>query len=191
MHRNDYYHCGKLSLFNVRLLWDVQEARALNPEIEALVQARAARDHISGPISLMHQSTFLGHAYIVLVLLNEYIYKHFTRPEKRQFKEVFSKLFDIVQDTEHLYSESRDPKIGAQSPPRDLTKREEFFRTLRNALAHACVVIQEDAFEFYNEGETDRAVIKLTWEKLGLLCDATIAAYTSVLWPRTIISKDA
>jgi len=32
-------------------------------------------------------------------------------------------------------------------------------------------------------GEFDRAIIRMTWENMGRLCDATLFAYTEVLYP--------
>lgn len=188
MDRLDYYHCAKLSLFNVRLLCDLERARASEPVVDRLIRQRARSDSLSEPVSLMHQTTFLGHAYVMLVWMHEYVYKTFKKNEKKRFKRAFSQRFDIEGDTVRLHSElSTDKDHGEDATPRDLTKRYEFFRTLRNAIAHARVEIGEGTFAFINDGKkddvVDTATVEMTWEQLGKLVDAVLFAYTDILYP--------
>lgn len=178
----EYYHCAKLSLFNVRLLHDLEESRASDPAVEQIIHRRAKNDQVAEPISLMHQSTFLGHAFIILVWMNEYVYKKFKNSEKKKFKKAFSIRFNIETDTEMRSSELLASEDSNGESPRDLSKREEFFRTMRNALAHARVDIVEGYFVFDNTSDYDRATIKMTWAQLGKLTDAMLFAYTDVLY---------
>lgn len=170
----DYYHFAKLSLFNARLLADLEEARESKPDVEEIIHARAQSDNVREPVNLVHQSTLFAHAYIILVWLDERIHKEFQQTKKESFAERLSERFDLRRDTQKL-----------SSTYRDLGKQSVFLGTMRNALAHAHVDIEDDCFVFSDENQrraNDKAEIRMTWDQLGKLLDATMFAYNDVLY---------
>jgi Arc/MetJ family transcription regulator len=64
-------HVAKLSLFNVRLLWQLEQARS-SSDIDRLVSDVAHRSNVSlENLSLLHQAAFLEFGYVTLVWLYE------------------------------------------------------------------------------------------------------------------------
>lgn len=179
MDTKDYFHVAKLSLFNVRLLAEMEAARAERAgQVSDLVERRIAEDGLRSPVSLMHQSTFLAHAYIVLVWLREYVWKGFDEVTKTRMRESLVRRYDWRGGLSERWA--RDPKH------RDLTKPREILEVLRNAIAHARVDIDDGAWRFSNDDPKDPqsdAYIVLTFDQLGAVCDAVFFSYNDILFP--------
>jgi len=172
------YHFAKLSLFNVKLLADLEKARESKPAVEEIIHACALNNNVCEPVNLVHQSTLFAHAYIILVWLDQRIRKEFTLSDEESFAKSFSSRFDPLKDTKTRKSEKRK-----------LENQGVFLRTMRNALAHAHVDIEDDdincpCFVFRDQDKNggDKAEIHMTWCQLGKLLDATMFAYKDVLY---------
>ena len=163
------FHFAKLALFNVRLLWDIEQARSREDVIHRLVSDRIREDSIGEPVSLLHQATFLQFAYISLVWLWE-------RGEKAEVQH------EVVKHLSGLFNFDKAVKLYG---PRPLNGPRDILRLLRNAISHGHVVATESAFIFRDigRGEDEFSAVRLSWVDLGDLSECMLAAWNRVLWP--------
>lgn len=167
MDRNAF-HFAKLALFNIRLLNDIEQARCNTPVLEELVIKRSAMDHISLPVSLLHQATFLQFAYICLVWL-------------------WGKSKAGESIAPQVAKRFNFDEIEKVSGHRQLSLPKDYLRLIRNALSHANVKVEESHFEFSDinkrRGETEFTIVRLGWEKVGCLSKAVLFAINDQIYP--------
>ena len=165
------FHIAKLALFNVRLLNEFENARLRSKEIDELIEARAASDGIARPISLMSQAVFLQFAYVCMVWLWE-----IAKAERSE-----TEIVDLVQQKFHF-----DPVIGKVKGERNVTEPKDFIRLVRNAISHARVIVQDDAFILSDidcRKEKSKTVVQLSWAELGQLSEAVLFAMNNKIYP--------
>lgn len=163
----DAFHFAKLSLFNVRLLDDLQSSKL--KAVQRLIESRAKADNVCLPVSLLHQGTFLAFAYICLVWLWERLKA--VGNEERIAEEV-GKRFEFSQRC-NVNGERAVKKPG------------DYLRLIRNAISHARVCVTDKSFEFRDRkrrGEKDDTVLEMTWESLGELSEKVLFAVNDSLY---------
>lgn len=109
---------------------------------------------------LLHQGTFLGFAYITLVLLWEQVKKD---DEKRTL---------VIGDIDFNFS-----AIRKNSGPRKFESKNDYLRVLRNGLSHARVEIKDQIFVFTDIDrriEKEDTRIEISWVNLAKLSEATM-----------------
>jgi hypothetical protein len=165
----DAFHFAKLSLFNVRLLDDLQSSNLKG--VQRLIESRAKADNVCLPVSLLHQGTFLAFAYICLVWLWERL--------KAAGNEAC-----IAKKVGKHFNFSQMCKVDGE---RKVEKPEHYLRLIRNAISHAKVCVTDKSFEFRDRdergGEKDDTVLEMTWESLGELSEAVLSAVNRSLYP--------
>lgn len=185
----DHFYVAKLSLLNVRLLAAMEEKRPGTPDVGSLVREVLAGNGVSEPCSLMHQSTFLHHAYVCLVWLWEAC-KRSGLSEDDLAKAASGRLStDFVKGVvvvENTYSTK--PRIM------DLPG---ILKTCRNAIAHARVHFEDhvDGFQFvFTDVKPSKppkppetATIRLSSNQVGQLSDAVLFALSDLCYPRKSI----
>lgn len=165
----DSFHIAKLSLFNMRLLSEVEDASHWHKDIGNLKSEICRRNNISEPVCLLHQSSFLGHAYVCLVWLRECIKRN------KQDEEDYLKRL-----SEFDYS-----PFEKVSGPRDVSDPIQILRLIRNAISHSRVTFSEDHFVFSDKSreEESETVVRGTWEAVGMLADASLFAVSGIVYP--------
>ncbi|MBW1707361.1 MAG: hypothetical protein JRJ86_19740 [Deltaproteobacteria bacterium] len=165
------FHIAKLSLFNMRLLSEVEDASHCHHDIKALKSEQCRLNNVSEPVSLLHQTSFLGHAYVCLVWLRECVKKN-TQDERAYLETLDS--FDF----------SSFKKV---SGPRDLTKQRQILRLIRNAISDARVTFSDSYFIFSDidekAGEREETVVRGTWQAVGMLADTSLFAVNDIVYP--------
>ena len=166
------FHIAKLSLFNMRLLHDIETASTGHSDIGALKKRRCRLDSVSEPVSLLHQSAYLGHAYVCLVWLRETVKKD--TAAEAQYIETLPKRFDFSL-------------VDKVSGPRDISAPKEKLRLIRNAISHAGVTFEDDRFLFSDrdprkKDETE-TVASLSWSGVGMLADASLFTVNDLIYP--------
>jgi hypothetical protein len=165
----DAFHIAKLSLFNMRLLRDIETASTWHSDIGALKSRRCRLDSVSEPVSLFHQSAYLGHAYVCLVWLRETVKKD--TAAEAQYIETLPKRFDFSL-------------VEKVSGPRDISAPKEKLRLIRNAISHARVTFDDDKFLFSDEApnENTETVASLSWSGVGMLADASLFTVNDLIY---------
>ena len=165
------FHFAKLSLFNVRLLSDIEHASKNHSEIARVIETRAERDSISLPVPLLHQAMFLQFGYICLVWLWE-VSK--ANSGAQQIIDEVSKRFDI------------QGVIKSKDGEREINSTFDVVRLVRNAISHAHVVVKDEYFIFSDinkrGGEKKPTSIRLTWCEFGELSEAILFSVNSWLY---------
>ena len=131
------FHFAKLALTNVRLLGDLEKARATSTEIQSIVNKRMQNDSLLPPFSLLHQATFLQFSYICLVWLWE---------QSKQDK-TNDKIANLAGER-FCFSSLMERVDG----PRKVRNNREILRLMRNAISHGHVVVEETGFVFKDKG---------------------------------------
>lgn len=166
---NEAFHVAKLALTNVRLLNDIENARSTSAEICDLVKARAGKDGIRLPVSLLHQATFLQFAYVCLVWLWE----------RARADQINNELVEIAEES-FDFKEIMKTARG----PRDVNSASEVLRLLRNAISHARVKAEKNVFIFEDVSNSEPGLtsLSLTWPELGQVSEAVLSAFNSILY---------
>lgn len=170
MDLKEKFHFAKLSLFNMRLLSDIQNSN--QQVIDSLISKRALEDNLKQPVPVLHQASFLSNAYINLVWLWETM--------KSENKE--QKIIDYVDKKFKLDEKIAIVKIGKN---RNLTTCNHYLRLIRNSISHGNVDIDDDYFFFADKNPRDSdnfAEIKMTWSTLGELSDLVLFAVNNYLY---------
>jgi hypothetical protein len=164
------FHVAKLALTNVRLLSDVEQARETSTDIAELVEARIRADELNSPVPLLHQASFLQFAYICLVWLWE---RALADGERAYVAEGVCRRFDVA------------PLLEKKTGPRGVTSAADVLRLVRNAISHARVKADDNAFDFTDQSpkEEGPTCLTLTWQELGALSEAVLFTMNELLWP--------
>ncbi|GAB3124306.1 hypothetical protein [Novispirillum itersonii] len=159
------YHVAKLTLFNVRLMSEMQ--RSDDPGVQKLISSEITKNKLSPPVSLLHQGSFVSVAYVCLVWLWESVK---IENKEKEFLDKIPENAEILR----LKIPSNDKING----PRKVSDWKAVLRLVRNALSHGKVQIEDDFFIFHdqdrNRGEKLPTYIKLTWEELGKISEICI-----------------
>lgn len=167
--KNDF-HIAKLSLFNVRLLnsLDCSNEQA----VRGIISKECDDNNIKDLESLLHQATFLGHAYVCIVWLRECIERD--KEVKQRFLDNMNELFD-------------PDWIAKKSGPRQVDSASSLLRLLRNALSHAHVRVSDKYFVFTDcdkkAGEDRPTGLWVTWACVGEICDCVVSVLNTILYP--------
>jgi hypothetical protein len=169
----DAFHFAKLSLFNARLMSDLQELRnsgsAEGNVVERIIQERACHDHLrlDPEDSLVNQSIFLGMAYVTVVWLTE-------RFDRNKIAHEIEKRGGFKGLAAH----------GPRAPRGDLSST-EYLRLIRNAISHGKVDATDTHFIFSDRHpkEDQPTCVRLTWEQLGRLTVDTLFSVNAMLYP--------
>jgi hypothetical protein len=191
------FHIAKLSLFNTRLLHAVERARDV-PPVGELVDKCSKENSVSQPANLMHQATYLAHAYVCLVWLLEIAKKQnlsakiYESVEARVNAKVSgpsaASFFDKISEEENTYG-TKDPQRK-----RDMKTASGVLPTCRNAVAHGSVTffvnevageeVQMVRFADVDPKTKEKAKITMSLFCLGTLSDAVLFSMNDLLYPR-------
>lgn len=154
------FHFAKLSLFNMRLLNDIQNDE--KESVKKIIEDRAKKDNIRLPINILHQTSFLSHAYTNFVWLWETIKQNNAES-------------NILESLKTRFEFSSNIEIVEIGDDRVLKEPKDFIRLIRNSISHGNVEVTEDFFIFYDENPRNRkkdyGKIKMRWYVLGKLSD--------------------
>jgi hypothetical protein len=171
MELKDKFHFAKLSLFNMRLFNDFENNG--QEEVKKIIERRANADNINLPINLLHQTSFLSHAYINFVWLWESIKQN----------NLENKILNIIRKK---FDFSSKIKILEKGEERDLKDAEDFIRLIRNSISHGNIEVIEEFFIFYDENprkrDRDYGKIRMKWETLGELSDIILFSLNDYLY---------
>lgn len=159
MSLKEKFHFAKLSLFNIRLMSDFQNNE--NEVVKNIIKSRATNDNIGLPINLLHQGSFLCHAYITFVWLWEAI-------KQAKVEGI------ILNDIKKRFNFSSEIETLKKGNDRVLVEPYDFFRLIRNSISHGNVEVKEVYFYFHDtnpSNKNDFGTIRMNWETLGKLSD--------------------
>jgi len=170
------YHFAKLSLFNIRLMSELQNCGS---PISNVIDRVAKQNGMNETPSLLHQGAFLQFAYTCLIWLWE-------SAKREKFDEELMKIFPEVATRLKLNLSCKD-KIQGERPVNDW---KAVVRLVRNALGHGRVEVTETEFIFsdkntFNNKEQAPTTLKLSWEEVGKLSETVIHSVSPILWPDT------
>ena len=169
----DQFHFAKLSLFNMRLLSEMQDAVGNCAELAEVIEDCTKRNGMTPPVPLLHQAAFLGHAYICLVWLREVVMASSNEEFKKKYFDRISSSYDF------------DKWIRKCEGPRKLVKARDYIRLVRNAISHGRVTVGDDEFRLADKSNSEKSetVVTLTWEGLARLADASLFSVNERLYP--------
>lgn len=167
------FHVAKLALFKVRLLWDLQQASQSSSELAKLIEERARQDHVTLPMSLMHQSTFMQLGYICIVWLWE------VSKAERCSDQILAETASRFNFESAIKSKSGERKIDS---PVDVV------RLVRNAISHARISTDNNYFTFSDQGRGERAptTVRLDWSEFAQLSEAILFSVNSWLFSERV-----
>ena len=157
----DRYHFAKLSLFNIRLMNELQN---YGSPVSDVIDRVAKQNGMNEAPSLLHQGAFLQFAYTCLVWLWE-------SAKMEKFDKELIKIFPEVAERLHFELPSED-KIKGERP---IKNWEEVIRLVRNALGHGRVEVTETEFVFSDQNKYGKekapTTLKLSWEEVSKLSE--------------------
>jgi hypothetical protein len=167
------FHVAKLALFNVRLLWDLQQASQSSCDLTKLIEERARQDHIELPVSLMHQSTFMQLGYVCIVWLWEV----------SKAEECADQILAEAAGRFNFQS-----AIDSKSGERRIDTPASVVRLVRNAISHARVSTDGEHFTFSDQGRNEQAqtTVRLAWSEFAQLSEAILFSVNSWLYADSI-----
>jgi hypothetical protein len=163
------YHVATLTLFNVRLLHEIQQNTS--PELNALVTLVAEKNGFQDTPQLLHQGTFFQVAYVCIVWLWESV-------KQLKIEEQFLREFPCVAERLNVSLPAAEQIQGE----RNLNGWQQVLRLLRNALSHGKVKVDEENFVFSDWNRRDEnapTYLTLSWDDLGKISESCIHALTS------------
>ena len=164
------FHIAKLALFNVRVLSEVENARATSAEVDGIVTRVAGEFRVALPVSLRHQGSILGVLYLGLIWL-------WDQPGVREHAD----LHDLVATRIDLVARAR---IVQNRKPRPVTGS-ELLGAMRNATAHGRVVATETEFIFTDKNmrdPNDEISFALSWEDTARLAESVFWVLNDIIW---------
>lgn len=167
---NEKFHFAKLSLFNMRLLNNLQTSD--NTSVKNIVECEADINNLSKPVPLLHQASFLSHAYINLVWLWEVM----------KSENLEDKIINEVKENYDL----EQIEIREQGSARTFNNERDYLRLIRNSISHGNVVVDDNKFIFADKNPrnpNDFGKLSLTWESLGKLSDCVLISVNRHLYP--------
>ncbi len=165
-------------LFNMRVLHALEETRGTPGNVvESLVEDSAKGFGVRLPVSLLHQSSFLGALYLTAVWLWEPFYTS-------DHDEMSKKVIDSFASRIDLSKLVKDVRTGSA---RTANNGRQYLRALRNALGHGRVRVEDSFFVFTDENpknaQNDWIEFKLTWADAGRTAEAMFWAVHDQLYP--------